>query len=203
MNSNSPSRAASLFDRHAGTLAVLSCAAAVFGFAAVFDAFSHLQHPVALLGSRGVPGAAGFNLLAFIVPGLLAAVVAFRLRGRLPVGAGRIAAVGVWMLAISALAFAAQGLLPLDASDLENAQSQWHATAWLLWWLSFAPGALLLGLGVRSAPGWRGWGWAFFAAGALAVVFNVLPNTWLPGPVAQRLLLALWLLCVWMASRRR
>ncbi|HEY5804589.1 MAG TPA: DUF998 domain-containing protein [Lysobacter sp.] len=194
---------ATLFDRHAGTLAVLCCLAAIFAFAAAHAPFSHLQHPVALLGTRGVPGALAFNLFGFVLPGLLAALVAVRLRARLPEGAGRMAAIGTWMLVISALAFVAQGLFPLDPSDLDNARSQWHATAWLLWWLSFVPGALCLGLGVRRLPGWRGWGGFFIAAAALAVILNVLPTAWLPGPLAQRLLLALWLLCVWLESRRR
>ena len=107
------------------------------------------------------------------------------------------------MLAISALAFAAQGLLPLDPNDLEGTTSQRHATCWLLWWLAFAPGALLLGIGSWSLPSWRGWATAFVAAGVLTVVLNVLPTAWLPGPIAQRLLLALWLGCVWLESRAR
>ncbi|UNK49366.1 DUF998 domain-containing protein [Lysobacter sp. S4-A87] len=203
MNPSAHSRIVALFDRHAGTLAVLCCAGTIFAFAAAFEPFSHRQHPVALLGARGVPGAVAFNLLCFVVPGLLAAGVAVRLRARLPAGAGRTAAIGVWMLAISALAFAAQGLWPLDPADLENARSQRHATAWLLWWLSFAPGAVLLGLGVRSVQGWRSWAGLFITAGLLAIVLNALPATWLPGPIAQRVLLALWLACVWGASRRR
>jgi len=203
VNPDANGRIATLFDRHAGTLAVLCCVGTIFTFAAAFEPFSHQQHPVALLGARGVPGAAAFNLLCFVVPGLLAAVVAVRLRARLPGDAGRSAAIGVWMLAISALAFAAQGLWPLDPADLENARSQRHATAWLLWWLSFAPGAVLLGFGVRRARGWADWAWLFIAAGALAIVLSVMPAAWLPGPIAQRVLLALWLACVWGASRRK
>jgi hypothetical membrane protein len=202
VNPSAHSRLATSFDRHAGTLAVLCCAGAIFAFAAAFEPFSHTQHPIALLGARGVPGALAFNLLCFVVPGLLAAFVAVRLRARLPGGAGRSAAIGVWMLAISALAFAAQGLWPLDPEDLENAQSQRHATAWLLWWLSFAPGAVLLGFGVRRAQGWAGWAGLLIAAGTVVIVLNAMPAAWLPGPIAQRALLALWLVCVWSASRR-
>ncbi|HEY5850374.1 MAG TPA: DUF998 domain-containing protein [Lysobacter sp.] len=192
-----------MLDRHAGTLAVLCCLAAIFTFAAALAPFSHLHHPVALLGARGVPGALAFNLFCFVVPGLLAALVAVRLRARLPDGAGRMAAIGTWMLAISALAFAAQGLFPLDPSDLDSPRSQWHATSWLLWWLSFVPGALCLGLGLRPVAGWQRWGGLLILAAALAIILNVMPTAWLPGPVAQRLQLALWLWCVWSQSRRR
>ncbi len=166
-------------------------------------AFSHVQHPPGLLGAQGVPHAAAFNLLAFVLPGLLAAWGFVRLRARLPREAGRVAGIGIWMLAISALAFAAQGLFPLDPMDLDGPISQRHATSWLLWWLSFAPGALLLGLGLRGRPGWAGIAATFIAAGLVAIGLNLLPTTWLPGPVAQRLVLLAWLGCVVVASRSR
>ncbi len=203
VNPNADSRIATLFDRHAGTLAVLCCVGAIFAFATAFESFSHQEHPIALLGARGVPGALACNVLCFVVPGLLAAMVAVRLRARLPDGVGRTAAIGVWMLAISALAFAAQGVWPLDPDDLENARSQRHATAWLLWWLPFASGAVLLGFGVRRAQGWGGLAGLMLVAGALAIVLNAMPAAWLPGPIAQRVLLALWLACVWGVSRQR
>ncbi|HZX78789.1 DUF998 domain-containing protein [Lysobacter sp.] len=191
------------FDRHAGWLAALCCVLAVLGFAAALPDFSHRQHPPALLGAHGIPHALAFNLLAFVVPGLLAAWLYARLRDRLPPHAGRRAAVGAWMLVISALAFAAQGLWPLDPAELDGAISQRHTAAWLLWWLAFAPGALLLGAGLyRRAPS-RGVAIAFLAAGALTVLLNLLPTSWLPGPIAQRLVMLLWLACLAMASRVR
>lgn len=191
------------FDRHAGWLVALCCVLAVLGFAAALPEFSHRQHPPALLGAHGVPHALAFNLLAFVVPGLLAAWLYARLRDRLPPRAGRRAAVGAWMLVISALAFAAQGLWPLDPADLDGAVSQRHTTGWLLWWLAFVPGALLLGAGLYRQASSRGVAVAFLVAGALTVVLNLLPTSWLPGPIAQRLVLLLWLACLAMASRVR
>jgi hypothetical protein len=192
-----------LFDRHAGTLAVLLCAVSIVGFAAGFAPFSHRQHPLGLLGADGVPAAAAFNLLAFVIPGLLAAAIFARLRVRLPAQAGRLAGIGAWVLVISALAFAAQGVWTLDPEELDSADSQWHTTSWLVWWLAFVPGALLLGLGLRTLPQWQGRAYWFLAAGVLAVVLNLLPSTLLAGPIAQRLVLVLWLVSVWMASRPR
>ncbi|MBU8975076.1 MULTISPECIES: DUF998 domain-containing protein [unclassified Lysobacter] len=198
-SAQSPSR----FDGLAGWLAAACCVVAVLGFAAALPAFSHAQHPLGLLGARGVPGAVFFNLLGFVLPGLLAAWTFVRLRGRLPDGIGRLAPLGAWMLVISALAFAAQGLLTLDPHDLDGAVSQRHATAWLLWWLAFAPGALLLGMGVLREHAWRHVAVVFLVAGALAVVLNVLPPAVLVGPLAQRLLLLVWLASVVVASRSR
>lgn len=199
------------FDRYAGVLAAVCCAAAVIGFAAAFEAYSHAQHPLALLGARGVPRAFAFNLFAFVIPGIVATAVALRLQARLskaplskaslPVKSGMAARIGGWLLVISALAFTAQGLLPVDPAELDGGRSRWHATAWTLWWLAFLPGALLLGLGVRTVPGWRRTGLVLGAAALLTIVLNALPAALLPGPIAQRLLLALWLLCFVAVSR--
>lgn len=191
------------FDRHAGWIAAICCVPALLGFAAALPAFSHVQHPPGLLGAIGVPRAPAFNLLAFVVPGLLAAWVFARLRERLPRDAGRMAGIAPWLLAISALAFGAQGLFPLDPIDLDGPASQRHATSWMLWWLSFVPGALLLGLGLRGRAGCARLVAWFLVAGLLVVVLNVLPTAWLPGPIAQRLVVLVWLASVVLASRSR
>jgi len=198
MNRPSPPNLAA-FDRHAGWLAALCCALAVLGFAAALPAFSHAQHPLGLLGAAGVPRAALFNLLGFVVPGLLAAWVFVRLRARLPVGAARWAGIGCWMLALSALAFAAQGAWRLDPSDLDGPVSQRHATMWLMWWLVFAAGALVLGVGLLHERMWRGVALALVVASAIVLLLNVLPV--FAGPIAQRVVLVVWLACVVIASR--
>ena len=137
------------------------------------------------------------------MPGCWPRWSSLRLRVRLPAPAGRLAGIGAWVLVISALAFAAQGVWTLDPEELDSVDSQWHATSWLVWWLAFVPGALLLGLGLRPLPQWQGRAYWFLAAGALAVVLNLLPSTLLAGPIAQRLVLVLWLVSVWLASRMR
>lgn len=187
------------FDRHAGWLAAACCAIAVVGFAATHAAFSHAQHPLGLLGAADVPGASAFNLLGFIAPGLLAASVFVRLRARLPVGAARWAGIGCWMLASSALAFAAQGVWRLNPADLDGPISQRHATMWLLWWLAFAAGALVLGAGLLRDRIWRGVSIAFVVAGTVVVLLNAFPV--FAGPIAQRVVLLAWLVCVVVASR--
>ena len=187
------------FDRYAGWLAAACCALAMLGFAAALPEFSHAHHPLGWLGAAGVPGAALFNVLGFVVPGMLAVWAFVRLRARLPVGAARWAGIGCWMLALSALAFAAQGVWRLDLSDLDGPISQRHATMWLLWWLAFAAGALVLGTGLLRERIWRGVAIAFVVASAIAVLLNALPV--LAGPIAQRVVLAVWLACVIVASR--
>lgn len=119
--------------RAAGVAAGACFAAALAGFGAALDGYAHGAWPVALLGASGVPRATAFNLLAFVVPGLLAAFVALRRRDRLPPGAGLGARLGWTLALLAAAAFAAQGLLPLDARAPDAGQGRLHGVAWGLW----------------------------------------------------------------------
>jgi len=113
------------------------------------DGYSHLHHPVALLGGAGIPGAATFNLLGFLLPGLLVAVAAVALRARLD-GARWPKRIGAHVLMLSGLAFALQNALPLDPSDLDADASRLHAAAWTLWWVAMLPALVLLAVRDRA-----------------------------------------------------
>src|SRR3546814_17431834 len=139
----------------AAIVAVVLFAAAVAGFGAALDGYSQAIHPVGLLGARGMPHALAFNVLGFVLPGVLAALVAWRLRASLDDGAPWAARIGAWLALLSALAFAAQGLLPLDPRDLEADASRMHATMWTLWWVALLPAAVLLAFGSRDRKSTR------------------------------------------------
>src|SRR5690606_29826416 len=130
----------------AGVVAV--SAYAVLG--ALLAGYSHMLHPVALPGADGVPRALVFNLLVFVLPGLLLAAFAWRLRGRLPARAGVGARLGTTMLLLSALAFALQGMWPLDLDQPDGGTSRLHAVAWTLWWIAFLAGTALLAVSLRA-----------------------------------------------------
>lgn len=178
--------------RVAGVAAALLFAAALVAFGVALDGYSHALHPVALLGASGFPHALAFNLLGFVLPGVLAVVVTIALRAALPADSGWPSRIGVQLVFISALAFIAMGLLPLDPTDLESQTSSLHGTAWMLWSLAFVPGALLVAAGC-----WRTPAWALFArltaltAVALPVVAFLLAGA-LPTAVAQRVAFGLW-----------
>ncbi|KAF1721153.1 DUF998 domain-containing protein [Pseudoxanthomonas wuyuanensis] len=189
---------------YAGIAATALCAAAVAGFGAALAGYSQSLHPVALLGAKGFPHALAFNLLAFVLPGMLAGTVAIGLRHRLPADAGWSVRVGTQLAFLSALGFIALGLLPLEADDLNSAASRYHATAWMLWWVAFIPGALLLAISGWRRPDWRPFA-GFSLAAALAMLAVVLfAVELLPAGVAQRLAFGLWLawLC-WAGWRLR
>lgn len=188
-------------NRHAAWLAAAAWIAALLVFGAMVQDYSHARHPVALLGARGMPHALGFNLLGLVVPGLLGAWVAYGLRQGLPAGTGWSARIGAWVLLASALAFAAQGVMPLDASDLDAPGSRLHAAAWMLWWIAYVPAALLLAMGMTGVRGRRGFALASVVASALVLVFGVLAPM---GPwvgVGQRIAFGAWFAWLVLAAR--
>ena len=188
-------------NRHAAWMAPALWLTALLGFGAMVDGYSHVLHPVALLGARGMPQALAFNLVGLVAPGLLAAWAAYSLRQRLPEGAGWSARIGAWMLLVSALAFAAQGLLPLDPSDLDATGSRQHAVAWMLWWIAFVPAALLLAIGMLGVRGRRALALASVVAAILVLVFAVLAPVALWVGVAQRIAFGVWFAWLALATR--
>lgn len=176
----------------AGAWGAAVCLAAVLAATAALPGYDHRQHPLALLGARGIPTAWWFNWLGFVIPGALALLAAVALRARLDARAPWTARIGTGLLQLSALAFAAQGLLPLDPEDLEASAGRLHAGAWTLWWIAFVPGALLLAGGLRGDAS-RGRAVALAVAGVLVLMAGLPALLW-PGPPVQRIAVAGWLL---------
>ncbi|HGM7314439.1 TPA: DUF998 domain-containing protein [Stenotrophomonas maltophilia] len=183
--------------RLSGPAAALLFVLAVLGFGAGLDGYAQASHPVALLGAHGVPHALAFNLLGFVLPGLLAVVVAECLRRQLPASARWAPRVGSQMLLLGGLAFTAMGLMPLDVDDLHGPASQLHASAWMIWVLGFVAGTLLLGISQLRQTHGRALGGVALACGVLAALAAFALQGVLPAPLAQRLAFACW--AVWLA----
>ena len=150
--------------------------------------YSHLLHPLALRGATGVPGALWFNLGAFVLPGGLLLLQAHLLRKAVQEASWRVR-LGLTLMQLSALAFAMQGLLPLDQRGLDATASRLHVLLWMLWWIAFVPGVLLLALGLRQR---RGVALLSVLAAVLVPLIAVLAPIGLWVGLAQRLAFALW-----------
>ena len=101
--------------------------------------------------------------------------------------AGWLARIGSVLVQLSALAFDAQGVLPPDAGDSDATASRLHALAWMLWWIAFVPGVLLLAVGARRGIGFS---LACLLAGLLVPLLAVFApvGSWVG--LAQRLAFA-------------
>lgn len=180
-------------------LAALACGVmARLGAGLASGGHDGLRHPVAWLGAEGMPHAAGFNLFGFLVPGLLLAVALWGVRGRM-VGEGWTARIGITLGLLSALAYAALGVFPLDASGAPGPGHRLHAVAWSLWWIAFAPAALLVALGARTRGPWRP---ALLLACVLMPLLLLWGAGWLPVGLAQSLACLVWGLA-WVGVARR
>lgn len=179
-------------------------ATASFGFGLLLanlglPEYSHRLHPVGLRGETGLPYAMAFNLLLFVVPGTLLAIAGQGLRRQMP-DAGWLARIGIVLVQLSAFAFAMQGLMSLNPSDMEATTSRLHALAWMLWWIAFVPGALLLALGAR-----RGVSFALVSLSAAVLVpwIAVFAPIGLWVGIAQRLAFGVWFGWWLFATARR
>lgn len=195
------------FGLHAGWLAGAVFAVVLLWLGATVPGYEHAHMPVSFLGMHGVPMAACWNIAGFIAPGLLVAWFALSLLAPLGRdGAGAMARIGVWLLLISGLAFAGNGVFAYDLAEPDGMASKLHVAMLTIALLGFLPSALLLALGLRRRPAWR----ALVAGGtllALATLLSVVQRMgdWLPllrdNPgYAQRVTLALYFLWLALAS---
>jgi hypothetical protein len=162
-------------------------------------AFNNLVVPVVIASwlagivlAGSIPGPTA-DVARFAIPGALLAWTSMRLPAD-----SSMARIGRWLLLFSALAFAAQGLFAFDPADPDAYASRMRALAWMLWWLAFAPGALLSAALRGRIP---------FIASAIAVVLVCMPAL-LPVPravavPAQSVAALAWFAWWWFAAARR
>lgn len=168
---------------------------ALLALGAQLPGYSPWLHPVAWPGAQGLPGARVFNAMVFVLPGAVMALWAWRLRPSVPAGTGVVARLGASLLLLSALAFAAQGLLPLDPQDLDAGASRRHAAAWTLWWIALLAGASLLASRLRALR------LAAVGVWLAVLVAGVLLPQLLGSGLSQRLACVAWFAWMWRVNR--
>lgn len=182
--------------RWAGIAAAGLFVLALAGFGAALEGYRQAEWPVAVLGASGVPRAFAFNVTAYLAPGLLAAAVALRRRARAGATASLAARLGWSLGLLAAIAFAAQGVLPLDPVAPDAGAGRLHGVAWAAWGLAFTAATLLLGL-AELGRGRAGAAAGHLLAGALVFACGWWAIDVLSPAVAQRLAFAAWF--AWLA----
>ena len=184
-------------------LALLLFVVALLGFGAVLDGFSHAVHPVALLGARGVPHWWMFDLLAFVLPGPLVAWAMWRTGlawERKSADSGAIVRIGWTLCTMSALAFALQGLLPVDPEKgLGFGVGRLHTAAWTVWWIAFASGAVALAIGAPARM--RVLGALTLVVAAMVVMLSMFAAIPDAPAMGQRIAFVAWFAWAWWMAR--
>lgn len=177
---------------YCGIAATLMCLAAVLAFGSVLDGYSQVYHPLGLLGGMDIPNAVAFNLLGFVIPGVLALIAISALRTSLAPTAGWRVRIGVQLLVLSAIAFAVQGLVSIDPADLGAPGNRYHAVAWTLWWIAFVSGAFLLALSIWRYAQWRTLVWVSLGAALTVLTFALFAPDAIPSGIAERISFSAW-----------
>jgi hypothetical membrane protein len=186
----------------AGVAGVLLSAATIIGMAASrTDGYSHLTKAVSELGSTDAPHRTVFNLLGYILPGLLLAAFFY--------GLGRYIAPRQlkWpfvVLAASGLLMALAGAFPMDMAHRTSLGSVLHTAGALGSGLAWLLGAFTMGRHLRPHPGWASLVRPLMLLVWLAVVLILLVPVLSPGTPAlgQRVSFAAYFLFVLLLAFR-
>lgn len=137
----------------AGPVAAAMFAASVIGFAMLrTDGYSHGTKAVSELGAVGAPHAIAFNMLGFVIPGLLVVIVAIALKQRAGSSMG---VMGPILLALSGLAMALAGVFPIEPADESSTSSRLHYAGAILTGVFWALSVFWIGPALKRLAGLR------------------------------------------------
>jgi hypothetical membrane protein len=126
-------------------------------FGAMRPAYSHSVNAVSELGAMGTPNALAWNIIGFIIPGLLLAIAGGAIA--LSVHAERRRPLAFWLLILSGLGFAGTGVSPAEIEDgialVSSPFTRGHFIASLIHGLAWLLAVALLLLPMRRNPHWR------------------------------------------------
>lgn len=106
----------------AGVIATLIFWSALLVFASLYPGYTHFHKAISELGAFGAPNALAWNLIGFIIPGILLAVCGSRIAIRVDDRRTSL----YWLLILSGLGFAGAGIFPAEMKD----GSPFMASAW-------------------------------------------------------------------------
>jgi hypothetical membrane protein len=178
-----------------GLLSAGIFAGALLVIASLEPSYSHATRAVSELGAVGAPHQWTWNILGFLLPGLL--VVLFGIgTGHALAPRGRSASI---LLMISGLAFAATGVFPADLHAMSSFATRAHIVASLISLAAWFPAAIVIAV-VAHTLDRKPLMWASIAGLAALLASIVLGAAFLSRGYAQRLNFAAYFAwIVWIA----
>jgi hypothetical membrane protein len=178
----------------AGVFGIAACGifwTASFVFGALRPSYSHTVNTISELGARGTPHATSWNVVGFVVPGLLLAITG-RAIARSIIGARSWSTtLAGSLLFLAGLAIAAQGIIPADmtngVADITSPHTRGHFISSLVSGAAWAIGAVMLVGPMKRSPTWHGWHIVSIGLVLLAVGASLALRGTLPDGLAQRL----------------
>jgi hypothetical membrane protein len=163
--------------RTAALFGVFACVVfwlAMFVLGALRTPYSHVTNYISELGAIGTPHAVAWNIVGFILPGVLLAF-AGKAIGDSPSPKSLMSRTAGWLLVLFGISIAGQGLFPAVIEDSRPVVTSWHTTTHLLMsvltGIAWALALLLLIVPMRRDPRWHGW-YVFNIAAVLLVAIG-------------------------------
>ena len=148
------------------------------------DDYSHATKAVSELGSLDAPNLWVWNVLGFIVSGVVVAALGWRLDRA--VGGGRAARIASIGLVASGLLMSVSGVFPGDFEDRGSFTMIMHAVGSLGSFLGFLVAGFVYPLVFRRLEGWRSVTWVSLALVVVSIATGFLRTGDAPG-IGQRL----------------
>jgi hypothetical membrane protein len=161
--------------------------------------YSHVVNTISELGAVGTPHSTAWNVLGFIIPGVLLAIVGATIARAANVERSLSRTLATVLLTLSGLAVAGQGLMPAEmvngVADVTSASTRGHFISSLISGAAWAIGALLLVAPMKRNPPWQGLHMVSVVLVVLALIASFALRGALPDGLAQRIGNALF--CSW------
>lgn len=173
--------------------------AASVALAALRPAYSHVLNTISELGAVGTPHAAAWNVLGFIIPGFLFALVGATIARAANPQPSLSRTLATVLLVLCGLAVAGQGVMPAEmtngVADIASASTRAHFVSSLISGAAWAAGALVLVGPMKRNPHWHSLYIVSAVLVALTIIASLTLRGALPDGLAQRIGNAFF--CIW------
>jgi hypothetical membrane protein len=161
--------------------------------------YSHVVNTISELGAAGTPNATLWNVLGFIVPGILLAITGAAVARSANTTPSFSRTLATILLVLTGLAIAGQGLMPAvmagRIADINSPSTRAHFISSLISGAAWAAGALLLVRPMKRNPDWHGLHVVSGVLVALTLIASFALRGAMPDGLAQRIGNSFF--CIW------